>query len=210
MNWWDTIQSHGVEGSEDRLVRCDHFLGALIQPGAVFRLNGIGGVGDPLLDHALDRAMEISKQLGRGEDNPVNVHLHAPLGAIDLDGAVAVVLEDPNDDLRSMCAWLVVLPGAKLRTQTPSIPVVVQRSDSSAWDEPGLNQEEAPKMIDLVSTHTKQILISFGTVYGDELYPCARFEHHPHEMDMAAVESAHEALDQFTPSQQRARPSSRL
>lgn len=135
-----------------------------------------------------------------------------PLGAVDLDGAVMVALEDPDDGLRSTSPYWVLLPGATLRTQIPGTRVRAQRSDCSDWDWPERN-ERTPSLMDLVSTHTGNVLVSMGTKYGDDLYPVTVFRHDPVAIDLAAAKSTDEILSLSTaqvPAKHRPRKRSRL
>lgn len=180
-----------------------------MEPGAIFHLQGVGGVGDPLAAHALERGKQIAEQANfTGRDRFTGQH--TPLGAIALDGAVLVALEDPADDMRSACAWWVLLPGAKLRTRTPDIAVRVQRSDSHEWDDPSANFGRPPQLIDLVCIHTGQILITIGTATWDQYYPCAAFRHYPLHMQVAIVEGTRRELDGSTAEGQRDASNTRL
>lgn len=205
-NWWQPLQVQAKAWDADGafLVRDEALMAQMIHPATHGALSGIAGVGDPYLVKALQVALDISNKRDV-DDEDVSGSLHmdpasTPLGAFELDGATVVAFEDPTDGLRSYCTLWLVVPGAHLRTRLPDVPVFVQRTDSSEWEGGDKNKEETPIMIDLVSRHTNEVLLSMGTQYDDEYYPCAKFGHYPEAMDNAVRERNHDIIDEGTPS----------
>lgn len=105
------------------------------------------------------------------------------LGAISLseDGenhVTCIFFTDKNDGYRSMLGDILVLPNVRLATELPFLAVRLEK-DSNFGDGSEECNYKFEAIHHLVSEFDGQSIVSFGTNYGDEWYPCARMDIYP-------------------------------
>lgn len=157
-------------------------------------LKAIALEGDPLLNKAVKNL-----QLKNVENAGYDYGNHSIRGAVSMEEATFVFLEDGDDGYRSYLGEVLVLPGQKCVSQLHAgIEVFIISK-----------QTQHQEIFEMCSKETEKTLLTFGTDRQDDWYPCARFYLEIEGIDEAvrlSVKSAlHEQINQL-PVAQRAGP----
>lgn len=136
---------------------------------------------------------------------------YSAVGALQINGATFVFLRDPSDGYRSYLGQTIIVPHHRLSTTFAPLPCAVRlSSDSQYWDDPLLNSEQRPSLVDVVASDTHDVVVTLGTAYVDAYYPISIFKINPPALDAAlpiaskrVLEQAVQSLEQTTPHKRK-------
>lgn len=135
---------------------------------------------------------------------------YSAVGALQINGATFVFLRDPSDGYRSYLGQTIIVPHHRLSTTFAPLPCAVRlSSDSQYWDDPLLNSEQRPSLVDVVASDTHDVVVTLGTAYVDAYYPISIFKINPPALDAALPIASKRVLEETVQSLERATPHKR-
>jgi hypothetical protein len=200
--WWSALLDYSTRNNlafEDGFfLQTSKLFSALLSCRLPHFLSGIAAEGDPAivgLPARLHNEISVASSARAGHRG--FGFKGDAIGGLMINGAAVAFFSDPRDDYRSYMEFCWVEPGLTFRTKFTPVQVHAKVATHASFDR---EVTASDSLIVLASKFTKDALVTFGTAFHDESYPCIYFSSNSPEIHRAAQLAEKDMLDKIVPA----------